>query len=535
MDVTDCTILLVDDEEANLDLLEVLLEANGFTHLARVDDAREAVAAFEAARPDLVLLDLHMPHRSGFEVLDALRARVSASDFLPVLVLTADITAAARDRALAGGAHDFVAKPFDRGEVLLRVRNLLRTRLLHLAQRHARAVAERVAERERLLADASRVLGAAYDSTTALAELGPVLVPALADALAVDLRRDDGWSRAAEAGRASLLPAPPGGDATNGDMANGEAASAGSTEDAPRVLRLTLTASGGSSQGHLLVARGDERAPFSDDERALAAEVARRTGLAVEGARLFREAHEAVAAREHVLAVVAHDLRNPLAAARLYLDRLQGDAGDADAASQAELVERAQRTLVRMDGLIEDLLDGARLARGKLVLDRRPHAIGALLAEAVVLLRPVVERRQLHFEVDGPDELPTLVVDARRLLQALSNLVGNAAKFADEQVRLTWALDADELRITVQDDGPGLRPDQLPHVFSPFWQARPADQRGLGLGLTIALSVVEEHGGRLWVDSAGAGATFVLTLPLDPGAPGRGARKPGSLAGQRAS
>jgi signal transduction histidine kinase/DNA-binding NarL/FixJ family response regulator len=521
MDVTDCTLLLVDDEEANLDLLEVLLEANGFTRLARVDDAREVAAAFDAARPDLVLLDLHMPHHSGFELLQALGARVPAGEFLPILVLTADITPEARDRALAGGAHDFIAKPFDRGEVMLRVRNLLRTRLLHLAQRHARAVAERVAARERLLADASRVLGAAYDSTTALAELGPVLVPALADALAVDLRRDDGWWRAAGAGRAALLPAPPGGDAAGDDGA------------APRVLRLPLTAGGERPQGFLIVARGDGDAPFSDDERALAAEIARRTALAVEGARLFREAHEAVTAREHVLAVVAHDLRNPLAAARLYLEHLQGDGGDGDAASRAELLERAQRTLVRMDGLIEDLLDGARLARGQLVLDRRPHDLGALLREAIVLLRPIVERRHLRFDVEGPADLPTLAVDGRRLLQALSNLIGNAAKFADERVRLTWTLDPGELRVVVQDDGPGLRPDELPHVFSAFWQARPADQRGLGLGLSIALGVVEEHGGRLWVDGAGPGATFVLTLPLDPTAPPRASRRGGSAAGAR--
>src|SRR5688500_11348196 len=138
MDVTACTLLLVDDEPANLHLLTLTLRRAGFARLVGVGDARAAAAAFEASGPGRVLLDLHMPHRSGFEVLAELRARVPADEFLPVLVLTADVTAPARARALAGGAHDFVSKPFDPTEVLLRVRNLLHTRLLHLEQRRAR-------------------------------------------------------------------------------------------------------------------------------------------------------------------------------------------------------------------------------------------------------------------------------------------------------------------------------------------------------------------------------------------------------------
>ncbi|MDF1505724.1 response regulator, partial [Roseisolibacter sp. H3M3-2] len=153
MDTTACTILLVDDEAANLDLLELVLRPRGYGRLVRVADAREAVAAFEAAAPDLVLLDLHMPHRDGLAVLAELQARVPEGDFLPVLVLTADATPAARERALAAGAHDFVTKPFDRLEVLLRARNLLRTRLLHRAQRDARGAAELAAVQGRLLAD----------------------------------------------------------------------------------------------------------------------------------------------------------------------------------------------------------------------------------------------------------------------------------------------------------------------------------------------------------------------------------------------
>ncbi|HEU4456349.1 MAG TPA: response regulator, partial [Longimicrobium sp.] len=200
VDTAACTVLLVDDEEANLALLETVLRPRGYRSLVRVSDPRRAVAAFQASRPDLVLLDLHMPHRSGWEVLADLRALVPEGEFLPVLVLTADVTPEARERALAGGAHDFVLKPFDRVEVLLRVRNLLRTRLLYAEQRRAREAAERVAARDRLLADVSRLLGGSFDTDTALRQLAHRLAPGYADGCAVHLRAPEGPVRAAAAG-----------------------------------------------------------------------------------------------------------------------------------------------------------------------------------------------------------------------------------------------------------------------------------------------------------------------------------------------
>ncbi|MBC7896885.1 MAG: hybrid sensor histidine kinase/response regulator [Cytophagaceae bacterium] len=151
--LSHCTILLVDDEEANLDLLEALLGTAGYTHLVRTRDPREVLSLVEAHRPDLILLDLHMPHRHGFDVLADLRAVAAPGEYRPVLVLTADVTPETRDRALSLGARDFVIKPFDATEVLLRVENLLETRQLHVAERAARARAEEATrERERLLA-----------------------------------------------------------------------------------------------------------------------------------------------------------------------------------------------------------------------------------------------------------------------------------------------------------------------------------------------------------------------------------------------
>ncbi len=145
-------IFIVDDEPANVRILERLLGQEGFVNLVLMTDAREFAAHCEATPPDLVLLDLLMPHVSGFEVLAWLAGRTEAAIRPPVLVLTADVTRETRERALAGGAMDFVTKPFDHLEVLLRVRNLLTRHFLELdLWDHNRVLESRVAERTREL------------------------------------------------------------------------------------------------------------------------------------------------------------------------------------------------------------------------------------------------------------------------------------------------------------------------------------------------------------------------------------------------
>jgi diguanylate cyclase (GGDEF)-like protein len=151
-------ILVIDDEQPNVRLLERLLLTGGFTDVRGTTDSREAVALFDEVRPDIVMLDLHMPHMNGFEVLKALKARVEPDEYLPILVLTADIAREAKERALSGGARDFLTKPLERTEVLLRTRNLLETRYLHLALKD-----------ENRALEAKLVYQAFHDSLTGLA------------------------------------------------------------------------------------------------------------------------------------------------------------------------------------------------------------------------------------------------------------------------------------------------------------------------------------------------------------------------------
>jgi putative two-component system response regulator len=145
---TDARILIVDDQDNNVRFLEMLLRRAGYGNLWCTTDPRRGLMLAQEIEPDLILLDLRMPHLSGYEIMEILSPQISTAAYLPILVLTADLAPAAKERALAGGAKDFLTKPFDPTEVRLRIHNLLETRFLHLSVLdHNRRLEERVLER----------------------------------------------------------------------------------------------------------------------------------------------------------------------------------------------------------------------------------------------------------------------------------------------------------------------------------------------------------------------------------------------------
>jgi signal transduction histidine kinase len=516
--VRGCTLLLVDDEEANLDLLEVLLQGEGYEAIVRTSDARRAIPLWEEHTPDLVLLDLHMPWRNGFDILADIRDRTPPDDFRPVLVLTADATPEAKERALSSGAKDFLNKPIDATEALLRVHNLLETRVLYTQQRLARQAAE-------LLAEASRVLNASLDAATAVSQLARLVVPRLADCCAVDLLDAGGAVRAAATHADPAQETRLRGAAPAADMHAGDAARVVDDAELPTILGLCPAEAAlvvplraaGRAVGRLVLGRTRTGAGFGEQEIALAEELGRRAAMAVENARLFGEARAATEARQHTLAVVAHDLRNPLTALRMEAEMIGSMLGPSAGAYERDGLKRIIGMTGRMDGLIQDLLEVSRMERGSLSLETAPRDPAALLADAAEGLRPLAAHHGLRVEVQAEPGLPAVQADGARVVQVVGNLVGNAVKFTPEggSVTLACAAAEGEVRFSVADTGPGIPPEQVPHIFGAFWQARHADRRGLGLGLSIARGLVEAHGGRIWVESEpGRGSTFVFTLPL---------------------
>nr|WP_225937518.1 HAMP domain-containing sensor histidine kinase [Myxococcus sp. RHSTA-1-4] len=242
--------------------------------------------------------------------------------------------------------------------------------------------------------------------------------------------------------------------------------------------------------------------------------------LAAENARLAHAAEAAAREREEVLAIVSHDLKNPLATVRLSaavldqkLARLPGGE-----ALQGRVAAMDRAALVML-GLITRMLDAARLDAGQpLAVEPRPEPVSELIGEALALIEPQAARCNIHLE---PRLAPGLMAlcDRERILQVLANLLGNAVKFTpkDGTVTVETTEAPGEVRVAVRDTGPGIPEDELPRLFQRHWQSRGTAHRGSGLGLYIAKGLVEAHGGRLWVESTvGTGSTFHFTLPLAP-------------------
>ena len=249
----------------------------------------------------------------------------------------------------------------------------------------------------------------------------------------------------------------------------------------------------------------------------VAQDLAIRVALALDNARLYGEARRATRARDEVLGVVSHDLRNPLSAitmcTRVLLDRLGGDEAG------RELLTTIYDSASWMNRLIQDLLDVSNIEAGRLSVERHPVNPAALVERSTDMLQREAADRQIGLHVELPSSpLPPVSADEERMVQVLTNLIGNALKFtaAGGTVKVGAFRRDGEVVLVVQDTGIGIPPEHLPHVFERGWHARRnARKRGSGLGLAIAKGIVEAHGGRIWVESTlGVGSTFSLTVPL---------------------
>ncbi len=246
----------------------------------------------------------------------------------------------------------------------------------------------------------------------------------------------------------------------------------------------------------------------------MAEHLGRRAGLAIDNARLYEQAQETVRAREEVVAIVSHDLKNPLNAILMSAGLLRRST--TDSARVTQLADAIERSVHRMRSLVRDLLDLARLEAGRFTLDRQSHAVGPLAAEALALLQPLAQQKGLNLEADtAPAAAARALCDRERVLQVFSNLLGNAISFTPQggRVAVKARVIGSEVVFSVADTGPGIPPEEQRLVFERFWKSRSSWQ-STGLGLSIAKGVVEAHGGRIWVESRpGEGAVFRFTLP----------------------
>lgn len=247
--------------------------------------------------------------------------------------------------------------------------------------------------------------------------------------------------------------------------------------------------------------------------------LAQRAALSLENARLYRAAQQATRARDEVLGIVAHDLRNPLNSILMQANLLRRRAEPGHPSpKQAETIERAAK---RMNRLIQDLLDVTRMEAGHLSVEPACVPAQGLVRDAVEAQQPLATAASLELRLDAAPDLPEVWADRDRLLQVFENLIGNALKFTQAGGRITVGAAPREggVLFWVTDTGGGISAEDLPHLFDRFWQARKGQRLGAGLGLPIVKGIIEAHRGRIWVESRpGEGSTFFFTLPLAYGA-----------------
>jgi len=274
------------------------------------------------------------------------------------------------------------------------------------------------------------------------------------------------------------------------------------------------------------------RKPRPDDEFLMSA-MTDQSAIALANAASYqqlyrgeREAREtaerAVASRNELLAMVSHDLRNPLStiamSALLLLNGLP-EGGPAPLRKQAERIQRSVHQMLR---LVDDLLDVATIESGSFSVEKTPHAAFPLLRDALDTCQLAAQDKALVLRLVAPAAELIIACDRERLLQVLVNLIGNAVKFTPRggTIELRVERRGADAVFSVADSGPGIAPDQLTRVFERYWQANRRSEQGSGLGLFIAKSLIEAHGGRLWAESeVGAGSTFsfaVAALPAPP-------------------
>jgi PAS domain S-box-containing protein len=247
----------------------------------------------------------------------------------------------------------------------------------------------------------------------------------------------------------------------------------------------------------------------------IAEDITERVRSASERGRLFDEVSRAVAERDRALAAAAHDLANPLAVLSLAVPAMLGASAPTET-SLMRAAARAARATQWMHAIVSDLRTHALLRAGRLTLDLRPSAPRAMVVEAVELEGALAESRGVRLGIDVLADVPPILCDSVKIGRVLTNLLVNAIKFTPTGGAVTSSARAvpGAVWFEVADSGPGIAPEDVAHLFEPYWRAAKASAEGTGLGLSIAKGIVDAHGGTIGVRSnPGCGASFFFTLP----------------------
>lgn len=463
------TIWIVDDSVTDAERARRVLAQR---HLVEVMHDGAAVLERLASRqaPDLLVLDWTMPDVSGLDVCRFVRGPEHRAMEMPILLLTSHKHTAQIVEGLDAGANDFLAKPFEDEELLARIGSLLRTRqLLERAIKAEESVRTLLANAP----DAMMAIDAQGLVTYLNAEAERILCRSAADVLGRPIAQvvPDLTLRTIMVGPGEPLLPPP--DVQIGDRI------------------------------------------YSPSLRVLPSDSAANTTVALRDVTARRQAD---ARRLDFYSMIAHDLRTPLSAVLLRLELATiGKHGVLPAPLMADLrkIDANVRTLVAM---INDFLELARFEGIGQKIEREPVDLADLLRMTMDDFRPLLEIEGLTWKPFGLRRDARVLGDRNRLIQVLSNLIGNAIKFTPQGGTISTALTAgdDHIEVSVEDTGKGIPAEALDGLFQRYTQVVEGERAGVGsgLGLMIVREIVEAHGGAIWVDSGpGPGSVFSFTLP----------------------
>jgi signal transduction histidine kinase/CheY-like chemotaxis protein len=557
-DVEQACILIVDDLPEKHLVFRSMLEDLG--ELVQAHSGREALSLVLEKEFAVILLDVNMPDIDGLETASLIR-QYKKSAQTPIVFITAYVDEIQAVKGYSLGAVDYIPSPVVpeilRSKIKVFVDLYQKNRQLRryateregLARAEAaRAAAEEASRRADFLAEASHILTKSIDFDATVQGLHSILVPSLAEVALLTVQDETGRTVSSEAAwrgtadgarilmRAPAAEAPGLRSYVDQSFASREPLSV-PVVDFRAALDEVDVPEGSGGPGSLAVEtavvfplhagehlHGSLVLGFNSDpgasKMALIREVVSRAAIAMENALLYRAIQEADQRKNEFLAMLAHELRNPLAPIRnaVHIIKRIG-IEDATVTWARDIIGRQVDHMARM---VDDLLDVSRIARGKVTVHHEPIRLDAILERAMEAVRPLFKGREEDLVVVPA---PTNVIvngDLIRLAQVLSNLLNNAAKFTAPGQRVTVRADYRDGKVllSVKDGGEGISEQFLPHVFDLFAQGTHSldrTQGGLGIGLTLVKHLIELHGGQIEARSAGMGqgAEFVVTLPAE--------------------
>jgi signal transduction histidine kinase/DNA-binding response OmpR family regulator len=547
-------ILIVDDLPEKLLATELVLAELG-QNLVQARSGREALRHLLHQDFAVILLDVNMPEMDGFETAKLIRQR-KRSEHTPIIFVTGFSDEILASRGYSLGAVDYILAPVvpevlrtkvgvfvDLFRKTEQVKRQAEERVALAQEQAARAAAEEANRRSAYLAEASKVLAHSLDVPATACGLLRVAVPHLADLAAVTLPADGGqpglselaWAGPGVADLHTHSPGPAGGlpdevrAALEAVLATGRPRALDlidtpypPADAGPQVGRLRSAIvlpllARGRALGALTLARAATRPGPAD--LGLAEDLAQRAAVALDNARLYRDVQENDRRKNEFLAMLAHELRNPLAPIRNAVGILRRfETTDPAQDWCRDVIDRQVRQMAR---LIEDLLDVSRITQGKIDLKRERVDLLGVVRRAVETSRPLLDEHRHELVVTLPPGPVPADIDPARVEQVLANLLNNAAKYTEPggRIELSAEVRGGEVALRVRDTGVGIPPPMLTSVFDLFTQVdRSLDrtQGGLGIGLTLVKRLVELHGGRVDAHSEGPGkgSEFTVHLPV---------------------